>query len=140
MEPRGEEEFLAYYDLRWRILRKPWGQPQGSERDGLEEYSIHLMVCTEHGQPLGVGRLHFNTPATARIRYMAVEGGHRGHGIGSWLLRELENRGKAQGARTVVLDAREFAAGFYRRHGYRNVARGPTLFGVIRHVRMGKHL
>jgi len=26
VEPKTEEEFEEYYELRWQVLRKPWGQ------------------------------------------------------------------------------------------------------------------
>ena len=34
--PQSAEEFAAYYELRWRVLREPWSLPRGSERDELE--------------------------------------------------------------------------------------------------------
>ena len=33
LEPKTKEDFKKYYDLRWRILRKPWNQPRGSEKE-----------------------------------------------------------------------------------------------------------
>jgi len=29
-----------YFDLRWRVLREPWQQPRGSERDDRERREI----------------------------------------------------------------------------------------------------
>ena len=34
-EPRTTQEWESYFDLRWRVLREPWGQARGSERDDL---------------------------------------------------------------------------------------------------------
>ncbi|MEJ2362384.1 MAG: thioesterase, partial [Gammaproteobacteria bacterium] len=34
--PQTKQEWQAYFDLRWRILRAPWQQARGSERDDLE--------------------------------------------------------------------------------------------------------
>ena len=31
--PNTDLEFEAYYELRWRVLRKPWGQARGTEHD-----------------------------------------------------------------------------------------------------------
>ena len=39
IEPTTSEEFKKYYNLRYEILRKPWGQPQGSEIDDGDETS-----------------------------------------------------------------------------------------------------
>ena len=33
----SQDEWDAYFRLRWECLREPWGQPLGSERDELEE-------------------------------------------------------------------------------------------------------
>lgn len=43
-QPKTKEDFEKYYDLRYRILRKPWNQPRGSEKDELEKESFHIMV------------------------------------------------------------------------------------------------
>lgn len=81
-EPKSAKDFERYFDLRWRILRKPWGQSRGTEKDKLEERSIHLMVCQSDRIPMGVGRAHFSSPDEAQIRFMAVEEQFRGKGVG----------------------------------------------------------
>ncbi len=138
-EPKTEEDFAKYYDLRWRVLRKPWGQPEGSEKDDLEDESIHLMAC-QGGGVCGVARAHFNSPGEAQIRYMAVDEPYRGKGIGARLLGELEKRIKQKGARQVTLNARKNALGFYENHGYEIVAKAHTLYGCIEHFKMRKRL
>lgn len=137
-EPKTEGEFEKYYELRWRVLREPWGQPRGSERDELEGEAVHVMACAG-GEVVGVGRLHFNSKEEAQIRYMAVKEGYRGRGIGSSILRELERRAKGLGARYIVLNAREGAAKFYEARGYKVVGRARPLFGIP-HLRMRKEL
>ena len=116
-KPRTKEEYQKYYDLRWRILRKPWQQPRGSEKDNLEGQSIHLMAC-EKGKLLGVGRVHFNSSKEAQIRYMAVEEGVQGKGVGTIILKELEKSAIKKGANHTILNARESAVGFYKKQGY----------------------
>ena len=138
-EPKTKEDFDKYYDLRWRILRKPWDQPKGSEKDDLEDESIHLMACSGGGV-CGVARAHFNSPGEAQIRYMAVDEPYRGKGIGSKLLDELEKSIKQKGGRQVTLNAREIAVGFYEDHGYEIVAKAHTLYGCIEHFKMRKSL
>ncbi len=138
-EPRTKKEYKRYYDLRWRILRKPWNQPRGSEKDELEGQSIHLMAC-EKGKVVGMGRVHFNSPKEAQIRYMAVEESLQGKGVGTRVLRELEKRAERKGAGHIILNARESAVGFYKKNGYRIVGNAHTLFGVIPHYKMRKKL
>ena len=31
--PKTTDEWQEYYDLRYRVLRQPWNQPRGSERN-----------------------------------------------------------------------------------------------------------
>ena len=36
IQPKSPEDFKKYYNLRYEVLRKPWNQPIGSERDRKE--------------------------------------------------------------------------------------------------------
>lgn len=137
-EPQTKEEFEKYYDLRWRMLRKPWGKPRGSEKDEREDQSIHLMACKNNKNPVGVGRAHFNSPEEAQIRYMAVATAFQREHIGTRILQELEKQVQENGAKYIVLNARENAVGFYKKHGYHIVEKAHTLFGSIPHYKMKK--
>lgn len=137
--PVTPEDFEKYYDLRWRILRKPWSQPRGSEKDELEAGSIHVLV-KDGDRVVGIGRGHFNTPQEGQVRYMAVEEGCQGKGIGGLVLGELEQRLKEGCATYVVLNSRDTAIPFYEKHGYHVIGDAPTMFGVIQHVKMRKDL
>ena len=137
--PHSELDFHRYYELRWRILRAPWQQPLGSEKDELEPVSIHLMACKTARIPAGVCRLHFNTGEQAQIRYMAVDENERYRGIGRLLLQRLEQLANERGANAVILNAREPVVGFYERNGYQISGPGHTLYQTIHHLRMIKH-
>ena len=139
VEPKTDEEFAKYYDLRWRVLRQPWGQARGSEKDELENESIHLMAC-QMDVALGVVRAHFKKPHVAQIRYMAVDDKYQGKGIGSKLLTEIEKKVKAKGAMQIVLNARELAVEFYEERGYDIVGKAHMLYGSIEHFKMVKRL
>lgn len=136
-EPKTVEEFDRYYDLRWRILRAPWRRGPESARDEREEGAFHLMALGD-GMLLGVGRLHFNSADEAQVRYMAVEGGQQRLGVGSRILERLEQHAKENGAKRVVLNAREGAIPFYRRHGYELEGTIETSFECVAHWRMTK--
>ena len=140
VSPQSAAEWDNYFDLRWRVLRAPWNQPRGSEKDDREAESEHLMIVGQHSRPLAVGRLHFNTPAEAQIRFMAVEPGVQGQGLGATILKELERRAYAAGAASIVLNARDDARPFYQKHGFAVVGPAPTMFDAIKHVRMRKDL
>jgi GNAT superfamily N-acetyltransferase len=136
-EPKTADDFALYYDLRWRILRKPWTQDRESSRDEHESQAVHLMAWV--GNTLvGVGRLHFNAPEEAQIRYMAVEESHAGRGVGTVILEELEVRAKRAGATRIIANARETALGFYKNNGYHSIERADTLFETLPHWRVFK--
>ena len=103
---------MAYYELRWRVLRKPWGQPFGSERDELDDAATHVAGYDEAKRLVCVGRLHAVETGVGQVRYMAVEEPLRGRGLGQAVLDELERLAKRQGMSVIVLDARESAVGF----------------------------
>ncbi len=139
VSPVTGEEFEKYYDLRWRILRKPWGQPEGSEKDELENKSFHIMVL-EGDRVIGVGRGHFNTSSQYQIRYMAVDENWRRKGVGTMILGRLQEYAAKGGAGQIVLKAREGAVKFYAKRGFKIVGQAHTLFGCIKHFKMIKEL
>lgn len=137
-EPGSGSDWEKYFDLRWRVLRAPWDQPRGSERDEREAESIHVMICDSSRIPLAIGRAHFNSETEAQVRYMAVDPAFTGRGLGGRVLAELEQRTRDRGATRVVLNARRPAVEFYRKHGYVILGPGETLFGSVEHSRMEK--
>lgn len=136
--PQSDDEFERYYELRWRVLRAPWGQPRGSERDELEERSDHALILGDSGAALAAGRLHLNSPDEAQIRYMAVAETARGQGLGRRIVDYLEGVARQKGVRRIVLNARNEVAGFYTGLGFEAIGPGPTMFGTVAHVRMQK--
>lgn len=138
--PQTPHELQQYYDLRWRILRAPWQQPQGSERDEYDAGAIHAMAIDCDGNVIGVARLHQFAIATAQIRYMAVEKEMRKRGIGKALLDYLEEQARQIGIHVIELNAREQCIGFYSKQGYITTGPGPILYGEIRHQKMQKQL
>ncbi len=140
IEPGSDAEFSQYYDLRWKILRAPWKQPPGSERDKQDESGTHLMLINTQGTTVGVGRLHFNSISEAQIRYMAIDTPWQRCGCGTQLLHALEQRAGDLGARRITLDARETALRFYRKHGYETCGPGHVLFNSVAHIRMEKQI
>ncbi len=138
--PETPEEFAQYYNLRWRILRAPWDQPEGSEKDELEDHCYHLMACDDSQRVIGVGRVQFNNIDEAQIRYMAVEPACASTGIGRKIVSELEAITLDNDHDMIVLDAREPAVGFYEKLGYEVKEKTYLLFDCIQHYRMQKIL
>ena len=140
IEPVSPGDYQKYYELRWAILRAPWNQPRGSERDARDAGSTHLMMIDDRDVAVAVGRLHFNSIREAQVRYMAVATGQQRRGFGSRLLNALEEKAASLGAAGIVLDARETALGFYRKQGYSANGPGHVLYNCITHVKMHKTL
>lgn len=139
-KPESADEFAEYYELRWEVLRAPWRQPRGSERDEFESTADHVAVYTSAGRLVGVGRLHLDNRREAQIRYMACREGFRRRGVGSLLIAELEAIARRRGVEQIELNGRVEAVEFYERVGYQVVGPAPTMFDVIEHVRMQKIL
>ena len=141
IEPSTSEEFKKYYNLRYEVLRKPWGQPLGSERDEREETSIHRMIIDNKTvKVLAVGRLQFNSTHEAQIRYMAVADNLQGKGLGSQIISALEDVARGKGIQRIILSARENALQFYKNNGYEIIEKTHLLFGKIQHWLMRKEL
>ena len=138
-QPESPEEFKQYYNLRYRILRAPWGEPEGSEVDEIEDRCFHV-ISMDDQKVVGVGRLQYNAAGEAQIRYMAVEKEYEGSGIGRMIVNTLEQEAKCRNINTIMLDAREPAVGFYQKLGYSVVGESYQLFDEIQHYRMTKQI
>lgn len=138
-QPETPKEFEQYYELRWRILRAPWGEPRGSEIDVVEDQCFHVMV-TDGSKSIGIGRLQYNSDSEAQIRYMAVDNGYERQGIGKLIVKALEEEASRTRHYNIVLDAREPAVGFYENLGYEIKEKSYLLFDEIQHFRMIKML
>ncbi|WP_297529255.1 GNAT family N-acetyltransferase [Thiohalobacter sp.] len=136
--PRSPDELEACLALRWRLLRAPWQQPRGSERDVFDDTAVHRLAEAADGRLIGTGRLHAVDEACGQIRYMAVLPEWQGRGVGSALLASLEAAARDIGCIRIRLNAREGAVGFYARRGYVDAGPGPLLFDSIRHRVMEK--
>ena len=138
--PVTDSEFQSYYQLRWEVLRKPWGQPKGSEKDELESISQHIMVMAPQKRTVGVGRFQLNSKAQAQIRYMAVHPDYQGMGIGKQIIELLEDIAKSSNVKLIILQSRENTVPFYQQCGYETVERSYLLFDTIQHYHMQKIL
>ena len=141
IEPNSSDEFEQYYNLRYEVLRKPWLQPKGSEKDDGDKSSIHRMIIDEsNGKAVAVGRLQFNTSEEAQIRYMAVSDNYQLKGYGNIIVKTLEDIALNKGIRNIILQARENALKFYWKNGYEIIEKSYLLFDEIQHWLMVKKI
>ena len=141
IEPNSSAEFEQYYNLRYEVLRKPWLQPKGSEKDDGDKSSIHRMIIDEsNGKAVAVGRLQFNTSEEAQIRYMAVSDNYQLKGYGNIIVKTLEDIALNKRIRNIILQARENALKFYWKNGYEIIEKSYLLFDEIQHWLMVKKI
>jgi N-acetylglutamate synthase-like GNAT family acetyltransferase len=138
--PETEQEWLAYYQLRYEILRAPWGQALGSEKTNDEAAHQHFAYFNTANEILGVGRLDMLDNTKAQIRFMAVASNLQKTGVGRQLMHQMENIAKAAGIQIIDLHAREQAMDFYKKLGYQYIEKSHLLFGEIQHHLMSKQL
>jgi hypothetical protein len=138
--PTTPSEWEAYFD-RWRILRQPWGQPRGSERDSEDKMGISSPVDRRCREGFGLRSIAFERPwrSSGKIPWRSTNT-RVGCGYGGRILDGLEAEARGHGARKIVLNACDNAVEFYRKHGYNVIGAAEPLFGVISHVRMAKSL
>lgn len=135
--PQTSLEWESYYDLRYRILRKPWQQPRGSERNDGDYKAEHFAFFIQNDL-VGVGRLDFTSMNSSQIRFMAVDDKHQGKGIGKKLMMHMEELAQRKGCSETVLHAREIALPFYQKLGYHTIEKSHLLFDEIQHYLMSK--
>lgn len=93
--------------------------PEELEWDEHDEHAYHVLAATEHGTPIGTGRLKLD----GQIGRMAVLQKWRRRGVGSAILRALLALAEKEGCGVVRLHAQTHAVPFYEVHGFR--AHGP---------------
>jgi N-acetylglutamate synthase-like GNAT family acetyltransferase len=137
--PQTAQEWEQYYQLRYTVLREPWGQLKGSEVLQDEDYSDHVMVIDDETYEIvGVARMQTNTHTQGQVRCVAVAPHVQGRGVGKLLMNYLEELAQQKGIKEIILDARENAVKFYLSIGYEIFEDSYLLFGVIQHWKMRK--
>ena len=135
LEPTSDE-MKEYYHLRWKILREPLGLEEGTEKDDLEDQSIHRVVKIDN-QIIGVGRLHFVDDNDAQIRYMAVEDNFRESGVGKLIVDEFIKISENRNTKKIILYARESVIDFYKKLAF-DIVREAHKLENIQHFLMEK--
>lgn len=139
--PDTLEEFEKYYRLRYEVLRKPWNQPLGSEKDPTDFDSFHLMAIDKNGNCIGTCRMSISQESgTAQLRFMAVEPTWQGKGIGKKLLEIGEKWAFCNAFDKIMLQARDIAVPFYERSGYLIKEKTFIMWNEIQHFEMFKTL
>jgi N-acetylglutamate synthase-like GNAT family acetyltransferase len=139
--PHTKDEFKAYYALRYRVLREPWGQPKGTEKDDYEPISQHFMAVDDGtGEIVGVVKLLERAPEIAWFSHLAVALEYQRKGIGRLLVEHMEKLAHQQGYTAIGLLSRLTTTEYFERFGYQIKDMPTHLFGTVSTVWMEKKL
>jgi DNA-binding MarR family transcriptional regulator/GNAT superfamily N-acetyltransferase len=124
--PEAQQAVQSYFDEL--DARFPGGFDPGDHHD--EEHMAPgagvFVVATSDGEPVACGGVQAVEPGVGEIKRMWVHPAWRGAGLGSRLLRHLEELARELGHHTVLLDTNGTlveAIAMYERAGYRHIGR-----------------
>ncbi len=139
--PATRDEFKAYYALRSRVLREPWGQPRGTEKDDYEPLSQHFMAVREDTREIvGVVKLFEKEPGVGWFSHLAVAPAYQKKGIGKMLVARMEEEARKRGFRVLGCYARLNTTNYFEKLGYRIAGLPTHYFGTTQVVWMQKDL
>lgn len=138
--PITGDDFKAYYALRYRVLREPWGHPKGTEKDDYEPISEHFMAVNEKNEVVGVVKLYKKTEQVGHVSHLAVAPEHQHRGIGRMLLETVEQRARLLGLCSLTTMARATATVYFEKYGFQVVSIPAPHLGTTHLVRMEKRL
>jgi N-acetylglutamate synthase-like GNAT family acetyltransferase len=138
--PKTRDDFKAYYALRYKILREPFGYPKGTEKDDYEPISEHFMAINEKGEVVGVAKLFEKSEGVGHVSHLAVAPEYQHKGIGHLLLQTVEQRARERGFKIIGTTARTTASAYFERSGFRVVGIPSPHLGTTHLVWMEKPL
>lgn len=136
---KNQTEIDGIIDLRYTVLRKPWGKPKDTATDDDEFAAVNAYIELE-GEVIACGRLQDNGRGIGQIRYMAVHPDYQGKGLGKLIVLKLEEEAKKHSINTIELQARDNAREFYRSQNYTVKETSFKLWDIIQHYLMTKKL
>ena len=90
---------------------------QQADFDGNDEVATHVVVYNGT-DPIGTGRMRPIEEGTVKIERVAVVSEMRGRGIGTLIMRSMNEYLVTTGIERITLDAQLHAKGFYENLGY----------------------
>ena len=138
--PKTRDDFKAYYALRYKILREPWGHPKGTEKDDFEPISEHFMAINDKNEVVGAVKLYEKSEGVGYISHLVVASEHQHKGVGRLLLKMVEQRAREHGFKVIGTMARVTATAYFERYGFRIVGIPTPHLGMTHLVWMEKAL
>jgi len=138
--PVTHDDFKAYYALRYKVLREPWGHPKGTEKDDYEPISEHFMAVDEKNNVVGVVKLYEKSSGTGYISHLAVAPDHQHKRIGHLLLKTVEQRAHERNFKVIGTMAQATATKYFEKAGFRIAGISAPHLGTTHLVWMEKAL
>jgi N-acetylglutamate synthase-like GNAT family acetyltransferase len=141
VSPRTREEFKAYYDLRYKVLRQPWGQVRDTEKDDYEPISQHFMAVDEDsGDIIGVVKVFEKSTGIGWMSHLAVDYNFQKKGIGRLLLKAVEQSASESGYKVLGCMSRLNTTAYFEKLGFQIAGLPTQYFGTTQVVWMEKEI
>jgi GNAT superfamily N-acetyltransferase len=120
VEVVAPDDWAAYHDIRRQELFEARGRHGIYDPDypGERLAGMHPYLLKHDGRPLGTTRLDIRDDGTAIFRLVAITAAEQGKGHGRVLGQMVEDRARAFGATTLLVNAAETAIGYYEATGW----------------------
>ncbi len=115
----------------------------GYPPEQLAAAGVHLVGARVGGELVGIGGVELQDAGFAELKRFFVAPSSRGRGVADAIMAALVRHAAAHGAQTLRLetgDRQHAAMGFYRRHGFTEIARFGPYVGSATSVCMDRDL
>ena len=139
--PQTRDDFKAYYELRYKVLRAPWGQPKDTEKDDYEPISQHFMAIDDtNGKVVGVVKLFEKSEGVGWLSHLAIDPGYQKKGVGRLLMDSVEQAAREKGFHVIGCMSRLNTTAYFERMGFRTAGLPTHYFGTTQVLWMEKEL
>jgi len=124
--------------VRTTVFVEEQGVSDNEELDGNDADAVQFLA--RDGEfPVGTARLRFPGPSVGKVERVAVRKPYRGAGVGSALMRTVEDTAQDHDISELTLHAQTHVEAFYQQLGYETVSDEFEEAGIP-HVEMRKQL
>lgn len=132
-----EKKLEEVHLIREIVFIREQKVPRNREYDEFEEGSLHFLARID-GKPVGCGRIR-SYGKSVKIERLAVLKDHRGKGVGTSIMKRMEEEALKRDPEELILHSQVIAMDFYRSCGYRE--RGKVFLDAgIDHMEMFKEV
>lgn len=103
--------------IRYKVFVDEQNVPADLEIDEFEESSLHLVMYVEN-EPIATARIYELPNDTYKVQRVAVLKEYRTSGIGTTLMKEIEQKASMRKAVKLTLGSQNSAIPFYEKLGY----------------------